>query len=317
MHCLDVRVAFSRGDSAGHKRGIGTVVVTEGLHDVGEASILEEGKPAGVVVVDQCTERLRPNRNRRCQPNPCRQGSASRHRTCRRSKRPRSTWTPRCPLQRRFQGFSPWPDNNGTVRNNQGIDGIPHRTAGRPPATDHGTIERIAFDLFETHGFAQTRTIDIAEAAGISRRTLFRYFATKNDIPWGQFDEGLQDLRAALFQTDPDLPMATALREGIVAFNSFEPAQLGQHVRRMRIIFSTPELQAHAALKYAAWRRVVAEFVAWRLGVPVDAPEPTVAGHVALATSLSAYDLWLRDPDQPLDALIRSCSERSVGIWTV
>jgi TetR/AcrR family transcriptional regulator, regulator of mycofactocin system len=203
------------------------------------------------------------------------------------------------------------------VRNNQGIDAISHRTAGRPPATDHGTIERIAFDLFETHGFAQTRTIDIAQAAGISRRTLFRYFATKNDIPWGRFDESLQDLRATLFQTDPALPIATALREGIVAFNSFDPTQLGQHVRRMRIIFSTPELQAHAALKYAAWRRVVAEFVAWRLGVPVDAPEPTVAGHVALATSLSAYDLWLRDPEQPLDALIRSCSARSVALWMV
>ena len=220
-------------------------------------------------------------------------------------------------LPPRILGFSPWPDNNGTVRNNQGIGTITPRSAGRPPATDHGAIERIAFDLFETNGFEQTRTLDIAQAAGISRRTLFRYFPTKNDIPWGRFDEGLDELRATLRRTDATLPLGAALQEGIVAFNSFDPEQLGQHVRRMRIIFSTPELQAHAALKYAAWRRVVAEFVAWRLGIAIDAPEPTVAGHAALAVALSAYDLWLRDPDQPLDDLIRSCYARSEPLWKV
>lgn len=56
MYCPDVRVTFQGRNTACHKRGVGTVVVTEGLHDLSESTILEEGKPAGVVVVDQCTE---------------------------------------------------------------------------------------------------------------------------------------------------------------------------------------------------------------------------------------------------------------------
>lgn len=201
------------------------------------------------------------------------------------------------------------------MRHNQGKSQIAGNPVGRPPVTDHGTIERVAFDLFERNGFAQTRTVDIADAVGISRRTLFRYFPTKNDIPWGQFDAGLNELRRTLFTLDTSMPIGTAVREGIVTFNSLDPQQIQQHVRRMRIILSTQELQAHAALKYAQWRRVIADFVAHRLDVAHDAPEPTIAGHAALAIALSAYDLWLIDPQQTLSDVIRECYARSETLW--
>src|SRR4051812_46013561 len=60
--------------------------------------------------------------------------------------------------------------------------------AGRPEATSHAEIEQAAFRLFGVRGFDGTTLNDIAAAVGVSRRTLFRYFRSKNDIPWGQFD---------------------------------------------------------------------------------------------------------------------------------
>ncbi len=39
-----------------------------------------------------------------------------------------------------------------------------------------------AIDLFATHGFDETTIEEIAEAAGISRRSFFRYFETKDDL---------------------------------------------------------------------------------------------------------------------------------------
>lgn len=201
------------------------------------------------------------------------------------------------------------------MRNNQGVAGLAVRSAGRPPATSHGEIERIAFALFERFGFAQTTTDQIADAVGIGRRTLFRYFPTKNDIPWGQFSANLADLRAQLAATDPDIPLSEAITEAVVQFNAIDESQMPQHVRRMRLILQTPELQAHATLKYAQWRSVIAEFVARRLNVPITSPQPTIAGHSALAMALAAYEQWLMDPTANVPGLIRTASEDLRRLW--
>lgn len=67
-----------------------------------------------------------------------------------------------------------------------------HRTAvtaqrrpGRQPATSRAQIEHAAFELFEAKGFADTTVDDIAAAAGIGRRTSFRYFGSKRTTSHG------------------------------------------------------------------------------------------------------------------------------------
>ena len=45
---------------------------------------------------------------------------------------------------------------------------------------------------------------DIAAEVGVGRRTLFRYFESKNDIPWGQFDRTLDGFREILAAMPPD-----------------------------------------------------------------------------------------------------------------
>ena len=54
----------------------------------------------------------------------------------------------------------------------------------------------MAFTLFAARGFDATAVDDIASAAGIARRTFFRYYASKNDLVWGDFDGELRRFRA-------------------------------------------------------------------------------------------------------------------------
>lgn len=167
---------------------------------------------------------------------------------------------------------------------------------GRPEATSHAEIEQVAFSLFAEHGFARTTLEAIAAEVGVGRRTLFRYYQSKNDIPWGQFDRTLDHFRALLAQQPPDLPVHSAIHRAVVEFNRFPADAHPPHRERMRLILTTPELQAHSVLRYAEWRRVIAEHVAAHTGGDPDDLVPQVAGHVSLALSLSAYEHWLSLP---------------------
>ena len=178
------------------------------------------------------------------------------------------------------------------------------RGSGRPRATSHAAIEQTAFALFEERGFEATTMEDVAAAVGISRRTLFRYYPSKNDILWGRFDVSLQAFAEHFAQTSPETPLWATVREAVVAFNSFDRAAMPQHRRRMELLLRTPTLMAHSELRYAAWRSVVADHVAARLGQSATDLTPSLAGRLALAVSVSAYEQWLDQPEADLGDLI-------------
>lgn len=178
------------------------------------------------------------------------------------------------------------------------------RRAGRRPITSRWEIEHVALDLFTRHGFDTTTVDDIAAAAGIGRRTVFRYYASKNDIPWGAFDEQLDRMRATFAALPADLSVMAGVRAAVLDFNEVHAEEQPWHRRRLRLILDTPALQAHSTLRYAKWRQVVADYVASRLGTDADGLMPRTIGHTSLGAALAAYELWLRaDGDDLRDLL--------------
>lgn len=175
---------------------------------------------------------------------------------------------------------------------------------GRPPVTSHAAIEAAAFALFERQGFDDTTTDEIAEAAGIGRRTLFRYYPSKYDIPWGQFDASLAYFRDVLAREPQEIPLWQAVQHGVVQFNTFDESVLDQHRARMRLILQTPSLQAHSVLMYERWRAVIADYVATRTRQSADSLVPRTVGHVSLALAISAYEQWLRPRAPKLTVLL-------------
>lgn len=196
------------------------------------------------------------------------------------------------------------------VTSNAGTNGI-QRAMGRPRATSPAALERLAFELFARQGFDATTVDDIAAAAGIARRTFFRYFSSKNDLVWGDFEGRLRGLRELLAKSDPRAPMMDAVRRAVVEFNRYDPQEVPWHRQRMELILGVPTLQADATLRYASWRAVITEFVAARTGVPPSAAVPRLAGHLVLAAAVSAYEHWLACEDRTalsdlLDEAIRN-----------
>lgn len=182
----------------------------------------------------------------------------------------------------------------------------PPAAPGRPAATSRGELERICLAIFSEQGFDVTSVDEIAAAAGIGRRTFFRYFKSKNDAVWGEFDTQLAAFARWFADCPAEIPVGEAIRSGVIAFNSFD-AQATESLRnRMRLILSSPSLQAYSTLRYAAWREVVARFAASRLGGAPEDLVPRTLGHLALGAALSAYEQWLAHEDTDLIDLLRT-----------
>lgn len=180
-----------------------------------------------------------------------------------------------------------------------------------PRQASTAAIEKAALELIADNGFDETSVEEIAAAAGISRRTFFRYFGSKNDILFGNFDVLLRSFEDWLSSVPEDRPMFDVLTEGVMRFNRFATDGSVAHRQRMELIMHTPALRANASLRNAEWSDVIARFAAHRLGEGADALEPKLIGHVVLAASTVAYEQWLRDESSNLHELM----ERA--LWTV
>ena len=169
----------------------------------------------------------------------------------------------------------------------------------RSTTTDH--LSNVAIDLFVARGFDDVSVDDVAHAAGIARRTLFRYYPSKSALPWGDFDAHLERMRNQLAELETGVPIGDALRAALLAFNTFDEAETARHRQRMRVILQTAELQAYSMTMYAGWRAVVAAFVARRLGLTAGDLVPQTVAWTMLGVALSAYEQWLADESVSLE----------------
>jgi TetR/AcrR family transcriptional regulator, regulator of mycofactocin system len=183
----------------------------------------------------------------------------------------------------------------GWAQKGVGMQPVSQPRVGRRRSTTWDHISNVAIDLFAARGFDEVSVDEVAEAAGIARRTLFRYYPSKNALPWGDFDAHLDHMRDLLNELEPDVPVEQALRTALLVFNTFDETETSRHRRRMRVILETAALQAYSMTMYGGWRTVVAAFVAQRLGGKAEDLVPQTVAWTMLGAALSAYEHWLAD----------------------
>ena len=174
-------------------------------------------------------------------------------------------------------------------------DDTPLGGRGRPPATSRTSVAQVALALFDERGFEETTVDDIATALGVGRRTVFRYFASKNDIVWGDFNLVLQRLERDLSGQGDELAPIDAIAAAAISSNRYPPEQLPELRTRLTLITTVPALQAHSMLRYAAWRAVIAAYTARRRGENPEDLIPQTLAFASLGTSIAAFSYWIQD----------------------
>src|SRR5262249_38985954 len=154
-----------------------------------------------------------------------------------------------------------------------------------------GRLEQAALQLFVERGFDQTTVAEIAERAGLTERTFFRYFSDKRvALFWSQ--ERLRDLcvrdlcvraiEAAPASAAPLDMVAAALEAPVPVFH--ERGALAH--QRQAVIAATPDLQERELIKLAALAAALADALR-RRGVPD--PAASLAAEVGLLAFRTAF----------------------------
>jgi AcrR family transcriptional regulator len=158
-------------------------------------------------------------------------------------------------------------------------------------------LSEAAVALACERGFDHVTIDDIAAAAEVSKTTFYRYFETKEDACLGKSAEVVRRLQAALEARPPDELPLVAVREAIVAMVDEYEHDRDEILRKGALIRQTPALAARNLEHQAEMERMLAEFIAARLGPGPDAAlRSRVASAVVMATMRATVDYW-RDTD--------------------
>ncbi len=154
-----------------------------------------------------------------------------------------------------------------------------------------------AMRLFLEQGFDATTMEQIARAAGISRRSLFRYFSTKEDIVLGHLVEAGLAVKDALEARAVSEPPWEALRAALEAL-ALDPQYSPERTLGIaKMLYGTPSLRASHFEKQLRWQELLVPNIQLRLGAATgDGPDPRAQAIVACAlTCLDvATETWTR-----------------------
>ncbi|MDH2415751.1 TetR family transcriptional regulator [Nocardioides sp. CER19] len=167
-------------------------------------------------------------------------------------------------------------------------------------------VQRQAWLLFSEHGFEATTVDRIAGASGMSRRTFFRYFASKDDLVLSRMVESGAELLAVLDARPADERPWTALR---AAFQVIVDKQLGQPDRSRRLqlmLRDEPAVRATVEEWRRRWTALLTPVVAARLAGGDDyvALRAEALTRSALECLESAQDHWAEHEDADLSRLV-------------
>jgi len=155
-------------------------------------------------------------------------------------------------------------------------------------------LAEAALALYGERGFEGTTVAEIAERAGLTKRTFFRHYADKREVLFS----GSEELEAAIAGGVRGAPASAAPLDAVLAgLDATAPffVDRWEHARRRQeIIEANPELQERELTKMSRLADAVAEALRER-GVEDPAAELTAAAGMAVFSS--AFARWLGAPD--------------------
>ncbi|MEJ0043794.1 MAG: TetR family transcriptional regulator [Rhizomicrobium sp.] len=160
----------------------------------------------------------------------------------------------------------------------------------RKRAETRARIIEGALKLFVKRGFDGTTLDDIADAAGISRRTFFHYFESKEDLAFAWLDSSTDDIVAAAKRERADQPLLAIAANAIAACVS--PYGRDEAFALARLVNETPGLARPQPDEIRRLEAALAEVIAARKGLKKDDLRARLAAMTAVGAMRIASQRW-------------------------
>ena len=163
-----------------------------------------------------------------------------------------------------------------------------------------------AMDLFANQGYEETTVDQIAAAAGVARRTFFRYFRSKEEAIFPDHDDTLVRVADLLAGADPAEHPLDVVCRGIKEVLRMYAATPGVSVARYRLIRQVPTLREREIAVVARYERLFTRYLlgrfdtagqssgGWERGVGDDAMLSEVSAAAVVAAHNHVLRRWLR-----------------------
>jgi AcrR family transcriptional regulator len=159
-------------------------------------------------------------------------------------------------------------------------------------------ISDAATTLFVVRGFDRVKVSEIAAIVGVSEKTVYNYFPTKESLVFDRADEGIARLAAALREREAGESPAKAVLRAI-GEDLLELEELPEEVHMFMPVFaemvaSTPSLRAAWLDLQGRLIAVATEELAARADVDPRDPEPLIAARAIVGLQEVAYESRIR-----------------------
>ena len=175
------------------------------------------------------------------------------------------------------------------------MSGAPSRRSEHKTRTRHA-LRTAALELFASKGYEEATTEEIAERAGVSARTFFRYFPTKESVLWAGEYDWIQAFTAKFLDQPAELPDIDAMRNAFVsAASSLTRGRrfLGLY---QRAVASSPTLRGRSQDHRDDHTRSLAKAVASRRNLPEADGRCELLAALGLLVYSKSLDAWLAGP---------------------
>jgi AcrR family transcriptional regulator len=174
---------------------------------------------------------------------------------------------------------------------------------GRWKPDAQARLEKAALALFKERGYAQTTAAEIAERAGLTERTFFRYFADKREVLFSGAGVMQQQLLAALEDAPRSLSPIDAVGRAVEATAGLFELRRDLARTRRAIIAETPELLERERVKLATFASALADGLRRR---GVAEPAATLAAEMGITVFRLSFERWANDEsDRDLAQIMR------------